>query len=125
MEEVTCDFCTKQFKSHNLKKHQWRCYQTNIEATTATEAIDRAILTADFGFDMIDTPASPTSPPNDDWYDSWDECSDSDPIPVLHSPNWSVDISFHPGIDRNTLAPDNDSTDGEEGVGSDEDPMFD
>ena len=125
METITCLLCNQQFTTSTIKKHQWRCYQTSIDTIAATYIIDRSILTADVHHaTAFETPALPIYYPNDEISHSWDDVSDSDPLPVLRDTCQSVAISFHPDIDHNTLAPDNDSTNGE-GAGLDEDQIFD
>ena len=90
------------------------------------DLIDQAILTADVDHDMeIEPPDSPIFAPDDDMSDSLDEGSDFDPLPVRCRQERTVDLTFHPDVDRNTLAPDNDSTDDEDEARSGDDQMFD
>ena len=124
----TCKICHKQFTVTVIKHHQWRCFQTSLDTTAATDVMDRAILAADLDTDMaIETPNSPNLACDDEMYDSLEDGSGSN---SGHQGDWnttnkSVAFTFHPDVDRNTLAPDNDSTDDEDGARSDDDQMFD
>jgi hypothetical protein len=124
----TCKICHKQFTTKGLTKHQWRCFQTSLDTTAATDVMDRAILAADLDTDMaIETPNSPNLACDDEMDDSLEDGSGSN---SGHQGDWnttnkSVAFTFHPDVDRNTLAPDNDSTDDEDGARSDDDQMFD
>ena len=122
----TCNICSKQFNVCTLKNHKWRCYQTSISTTAGTDVIDHAILTADVDRDMAeDSPDSPMFELDDGMSDYLEDRSDSGPLPVTHGQNRTVTLTFHPDLNRNTLAPDNDCTDDEDGARSEDDPMFD
>ena len=124
MDSITCYLCNQRFKTTTIKEHLWRCYNSSIVTTAPVDSVDWSILTADVHHAAsFETPASPIYYPNDEISHSWDDVSDSDPIPVMRDNCQSAAFSFHPNIDLNKLAPDNDSTD-EEGAGLDDDQSF-
>ena len=74
----------------------------------------------------IDAPLSPLFLPDEEMHDSLDGSDIDDRMPVTqHHAYKNVALTFHPDLDRNTLAPENDCSDDDERDPNDDDLMFD